>query len=130
MERFDHENYAKLLASRISPEMKELTLTKCYHLDMSAIVTRISCPTLRFLDLTEATKLTDDSVLKLAYSCRELRHLNLSWCHELTDKSVGEVINRCPVLERVTLNGLKSLTDASFQEYAQLKPYFREKLYD
>ena len=62
-ERFDQLGYADLLASRLSPEMKELALTKCYHLDMTAIVHKIACPTLRALDLTEATRLTDSSVL-------------------------------------------------------------------
>lgn len=37
MERFDRQDYAQLLADRLSPEMKELALTKCYYLDMTAI---------------------------------------------------------------------------------------------
>ena len=37
MERFDRSDYARLLADRLSPEMKELALTKCYYLDMTAV---------------------------------------------------------------------------------------------
>lgn len=48
---------------------------------MTAIVARIACPTLMALDLTEATRLNDDSVLLLAIHCRSLKQLNLSWCN-------------------------------------------------
>jgi hypothetical protein len=130
LERFDRCDYAGLLADRLSDQMKELALTKCYHLDMTAIVNKIACPTLRALDLTEATRLTDHSVLQLALNCTNLREVNLSWCLELTDRSVSELVKRCPALERVTLNGLKALTDSAFEEYLKFKSAFKEKVYD
>jgi hypothetical protein len=125
MERFDRHDYAQLIADRLSPEMKELALTKCYHLDITAIALRVACPTLVALDLTEATQLSDDSVLGLALNCRNLRIINLSWCNELTDRSISEVIRRCPALERVIVTGLKALTDRAFEEYLPFIPLFR-----
>lgn len=52
LERFDRHDYAQLLADRLSPEMKELALTKCYYLDMTPIADKVACRTLMALDLT------------------------------------------------------------------------------
>jgi hypothetical protein len=82
------------------------------------------------LDLTEATKLNDNSVLVLASKCVNLKQLNLSWCNEVTNKSLSKLIRNCLALERVTLSGVKSLNDEIFEEYLQFKPLFLEKKYD
>jgi hypothetical protein len=44
MEKFDRPGYPTILASKLSTEMKELTLTKCYNLDMTVIIGKIASP--------------------------------------------------------------------------------------
>lgn len=48
-----------MIAGKLSSEMKQLTLTKCYYLDLTTIIDKIASPFFEYLDLTEATKLTD-----------------------------------------------------------------------
>jgi hypothetical protein len=44
LEQFERPEFPQLIASKLSSEMKELTLTKGYHLDMTAIIDKVASP--------------------------------------------------------------------------------------
>jgi hypothetical protein len=106
------------ISQGLNTETVELTLTKCYHLEMESIVSRIASVNLENLDLTEAVHLGDPQVLSLSELAPNLRFLNISWCNEVTNHSVRAVVERCPRLENLVVNGIKALSDAAFPEYA------------
>lgn len=110
--------------------MKELALTKCYHLDLYPIIKKIASIYFTILDLTEAAKLTDDSIILLSEKCYNLKSLNLSWCNHLTNDSISRIIENCPSIEKLNLSGVKSLNDDAFREYGAFKKDFNEKYFD
>ena len=68
---------------------------KCYHLEVEKIVQRISSQNLLRLDLTEAVKLRDNSIILLASKAVNLKFINISWCNELTNESIRQVVEKC-----------------------------------
>lgn len=104
--------------------MTELTLTKCYKLDLDVIISKIASDNLQRLDLTESLLLKDQQILDLASRATNLRWVNVSWCNELTNSSIAQLVKRCLNLEGLVVNGIKSLNDIAFEEYNQLKDRF------
>jgi hypothetical protein len=92
MEKFYN---AEGLAKNMSKDIVELTLTKCYNLDMGPIIPKIASPQLLHLDLTEAVYLNDSQIFILAERAHNLVSLNLSWCNELTNNSVRVIVEKC-----------------------------------
>lgn len=44
LERYENCELSMMIASKLSSEMKQLALTKCYYLDLTAIIDKIASP--------------------------------------------------------------------------------------
>ena len=78
MEKFYN---AEGIANNIGKYIVELTLTKCYNLEMEPIIFKIASSHLQHLDLTEAVYLNDSQIFMLASRAQNLVSINLSWCN-------------------------------------------------
>ena len=63
----------------------------------------MACKFLVALDLSECTKITDETVLHVATICRRLQGLNLSGCKLVTDSGLEAIAKSCSYLRRVRL---------------------------
>ncbi|CAO3675722.1 unnamed protein product [Rhizopus stolonifer] len=106
-------------------------LSVCEHLDR---VTLAGCDTitdngfayfckhagqyLSCIDLSEMTKITDNSLSTIATTCSFLQGLNISLTKEsdqdtVTDKSIMKIAQHCKKLKRIRFTNRKSITDRS-----------------
>ncbi|KYQ96957.1 leucine-rich repeat-containing protein (LRR) [Tieghemostelium lacteum] len=68
--------------------------------------------TLKVLDLSSCSKLTDNSFTSIP-NCPSMEQLILEACYNLTDQSVISIANHMPKLTKLSLKGCKFITDKS-----------------
>ena len=78
MEKFTDQT---IIIECLNNEIVELSLTKCYHLELDSIIETVASSRLENIDLTEALHLKDHQLTLLANKADNLRHLNISWCN-------------------------------------------------
>ena len=68
---------------------------------------------LRNLDISNCSNLTDVAVMAVSEHCPKLTSLDVSMCKKLTDAAVVAVSEHCPGLTSLNVCGCKNLTDAA-----------------
>jgi hypothetical protein len=78
-----------------------------------------ACETLRYVDLTNCSALTDGAVAN-AVRGGGIEEVHLSWCTLLTDAAIGSLTS-CPNLTRIGLDGCSRLTDLGVRSLAECR---------
>jgi len=80
---------------------------------------------LTHLDLTDCTRLDDQSLRLILEASRDIEFLYLRRCSNLTDLAIKMVSAYCFVLRELSISDCDQITDLSLQELARLGPKLR-----
>lgn len=79
-------------------------IVKCWCLPIGLGALASSCPSLRWVDLSGCTCLTDAGVQTLARCCTGLEVISLMGCTALSDRAMQELGSNCHRLNTVSIS--------------------------
>lgn len=92
------------------PKVQGLQVFKCFksftHLRDSAIeAIALFHPTLTYIDISESSRISDNSILAIAMSCKGtgLKYIGLNGCIGVTDIGIMKLFENCCSLENVDI---------------------------
>ena len=106
-------------AESCTSSLRYLNLTLCTRLtDKALICVSINCSALFYLNLRSCRNFTDKAIVGIAMGCPNLRRINCSGCDALSDVAVVALVKHCPLLAHVDLSYCKRISDRSIQALA------------
>lgn len=105
-------------------ECRTLNLRGCTLLKGSSFKELAMCQTLKNVDLTHCTLLTNQSIQDLAPALKSAKFISLMGCKKLTDTSL-QSLSGCNQLEELWLNDMSKITDKGF---IALIPTFKDSI--
>lgn len=105
------------------PSMLEVDLQQCDNITDASVHALLSYgPSIRELRLSQCTNITDNAFLQLPRGLRleSLRIIDLTACTELTDAAVEKLIDAAPRLRIIVLAKCSNITDRSVQAICKL----------
>lgn len=111
--------------SAIEEEIKPLAkltvldLSNCYQIKDPLFCISKFCPSLRELNVSSCSLLTDASVLEIARNCSKLAIINILYCFLLTDAALDHLAKFSKRLEMVSINGRRNFTDSAVNRFRQ-----------
>uniref|UniRef100_UPI00358FA3C0 uncharacterized protein n=1 Tax=Myxine glutinosa TaxID=7769 RepID=UPI00358FA3C0 len=109
------------------PNLEHLDVSDCPEISCVSITPEASCHacllrgrhlSIRHLDMSGCSGLSDDGLLAVALHCPGLLHLYLRRCTNLSDAGLSSVARHCPALRELSLCDCPVITDVGLREVA------------